>query len=104
MAHGNPHITRKIKSSIARELSTTFEALWMQGVPDPMRKVVWPIVIENKLKVTERLHQVLLLRAEHRDSLNAPIGYTEATSGTPSQRRMEIEVGKAVASVKHSDP
>lgn len=66
MAHGNPHITRKIKSTIARELSTTFEALWLQGVPDPMRKVIWPIVIENKLKITERFHQILQLRAEQR--------------------------------------
>mmetsp|Transcript_14891 Transcript_14891/g.25371 ORF Transcript_14891/g.25371 Transcript_14891/m.25371 type:complete len:103 (-) Transcript_14891:606-914(-) len=49
-----------LSSSQQRQL----EAAFHQGVPSELRKLVWTLVIPNKLKVTQKLYKVLLERAK----------------------------------------
>lgn len=33
--------------------------LWKLGIPDFVRKTIWPVIIGNKLELTETLYEIL---------------------------------------------
>ncbi len=50
---------------IAKNKSLLLVILWKQGIPDWVRKTIWPLVIGNRLEVTQNLYEIQMQKIEN---------------------------------------
>eukprot|EP00670_Eutreptiella_braarudii_P008095 CAMPEP_0174343710 /NCGR_PEP_ID=MMETSP0810-20121108/27173_1 /TAXON_ID=73025 ORGANISM="Eutreptiella gymnastica-like, Strain CCMP1594" /NCGR_SAMPLE_ID=MMETSP0810 /ASSEMBLY_ACC=CAM_ASM_000659 /LENGTH=251 /DNA_ID=CAMNT_0015466597 /DNA_START=51 /DNA_END=802 /DNA_ORIENTATION=- len=48
----------------AQHASRSIRKMWAQGIPDCVRKDVWPLAIGNTLKITPELYEIFKVKAE----------------------------------------
>lgn len=83
---------------IARTKSLLLVTLWKRGIPDWLRKTLWPICIGNQLEITENLYAVLQTQAKNFSSMNSEIPEVYA-----ALRRMENDMKETFPAFKASN-
>eukprot|EP00668_Euglena_longa_P015833 GGOE01019996.1.p1 GENE.GGOE01019996.1~~GGOE01019996.1.p1 ORF type:complete len:635 (-),score=133.20 GGOE01019996.1:206-2110(-) len=58
--------------------------LWLQGIPDSVRKDVWPLAIGNALSITPELYEILKAKAEESRKTRPPLSPLSSSSSAAS--------------------